>query len=83
MLAIIFMFAMFWFAWKLFVFGLKAAWGIAKILVTVLFFPLIIVGMVALVCIGLISLAIPILISSGIIALLGSLITALRRGCFY
>lgn len=36
---------MFWVFGKLLWFGIKAAWGISKILLTVVFFPLILVGM--------------------------------------
>lgn len=36
---------MFWVFGKLLWFGIKATWGISKILLTVVFFPLILVGM--------------------------------------
>lgn len=52
---------------KLLVFGLKATWGLSKLLLTVIFFPLILVGMVVG---GLIYLAFPILIIVGIVSLL-------------
>lgn len=52
---------------KCFVFGLKASWGILKLLCYVIFFPVILIGMVVG---GLICLALPILIVGGIIALL-------------
>ena len=51
---------------KLFIFGVKAAWGITKILVTVVFFPLILVGLVVG---GLVSLALPILLVVGVISM--------------
>lgn len=51
---------------KLFVFGLKASWGILKLLCTIVFFPVILIGMVVG---GLIYLAFPLLIIGGIIAL--------------
>ena len=52
---------------KCFVFGLKASWGILKLLCCVIFFPVILIGMVVG---GLIYLALPILIIGGIIALI-------------
>ena len=73
MLTIIFAIALIWIAWKMLVFGLKAAWGIAKILATVVLLPLFIVG---LVCVGLVYVAIPILIIAGIIALIGGIVSA-------
>lgn len=51
---------------KLFIFGVKAAWGITKILVTVVFLPLILVGLVVG---GLVSLALPILLVVGVISM--------------
>ena len=55
------------------VFGVKAAWGLAKILATVLLFPLFVIG---LVCIGLVYIAIPVLIIAGIVATIGGLVEA-------
>ena len=57
---------MIWIFGKLFIFGVKAAWGISKLLLTVVFLPLILVGMVIG---GLMSIAFPILIIVGIVAL--------------
>ena len=57
---------MIWIFGKLFIFGVKAAWGISKILLTVVFLPLILIGMVIG---GLMSIAFPILIIIGIVAL--------------
>lgn len=51
---------------KLLVFGLRAAWGVSKLLLTVVFFPVILSGMVFA---GLIYLAFPILIIVGIVTL--------------
>lgn len=51
---------------KLFIFSVKATWGIAKILVTVVFLPLILIGLVVG---GLISLALPILLVVGVISM--------------
>ncbi len=56
---------------ELIVFAVKAAWGITKIVFTVLFFPLILVGLVAA---GLLYLALPILIVVGIITFIGGLV---------
>ena len=55
--------------WKIFIFGLKASWGIMKLLCTVIFFPVILIGMVIG---GLMYIAFPLLIVGGIIALLTS-----------
>lgn len=73
MLTIIFFLTLAWVAWKMLVWGIKAAWGIAKILCTVLLLPLFLFG---LVCVGLIYLAIPILIIAGVCALIGGLAEA-------
>lgn len=59
MLNIIFVAALIWVTWKLFVFGIKAAWGIAKVVCAVVLFPVVLVG---LVCIGLVYIVIPILV---------------------
>ena len=60
---------MIWIFGKLFIFGVKAAWGISKLLLTVVFLPLILIGMVIG---GLMSIAFPILIIVGIVALVAS-----------
>lgn len=54
---------------KLLLFGIKAAWGITKLLVTIVFLPLTLIGLVIG---GLLSLAFPILIVVGIIAVICS-----------
>ena len=51
---------------KLFIFGVKATWGITKILVTVVFLPLILIGLVIG---GLVSLALPILLVVGVVSM--------------
>ena len=51
---------------KLFIFDVKATWGITKILVTVVFLPLILIGLVVG---GLVSLALPILLVVGVISM--------------
>ena len=73
MLTIIFVVALVWVAWKMLVLGIKAAWGIAKLICTVLLFP---VFLFVLVCVGLTYIAIPILIIAGLIALIGGLAKA-------
>lgn len=65
MLTILFTMCMIWFVGKFFMFGLRASWGILKLLCTVVFFPVILIGMVVG---GLIHIAFPILIIGGIIA---------------
>lgn len=54
---------------KLFVFAIKATWGISKIIVTVILFPLFLIGLVIE---GLVSVALPILIVFGIISMFTS-----------
>lgn len=66
MLSLLFTIYMIWIFGKLFIFGVKAAWGISKLLLTVVFLPLILIGMVIG---GLMSIAFPILIIVGIVAL--------------
>ena len=65
MLSLLFVICMIGFIWKLFIFGLKASWGIMKLLCTVVFFPVILIGMVLG---GLMYIAFPLLIIGGVIA---------------
>ena len=69
MLSLLFTICMIWFVGKFFIFGLKASWGIMKLLCTVIFFPVILIGMVIG---GLMYIAFPLLIVGGIIALVTS-----------
>lgn len=69
MVSLLFMICMIWVFGKLLFSGIKAAWGISKFLVIVIFLPLILIGMVVG---GLIYIAIPILIVTGIAALISS-----------
>ena len=69
MLEILVMMAMFYVFGKLFIFGLRAAWGLTKFIVTIVFLPIILIGMVLG---GLIYLAFPILIVIGVISLFTS-----------
>ena len=66
---LLFAICMIWFIGKFFIFGVKASWGILKLLCTVVFFPVILIGMVVG---GLIYIAFPLLIIGGIIALISS-----------
>ena len=69
MLSLLFTICMIWFIGKFFIFGVKASWEILKLLCTVVFFPVILIGMVVG---GLIYIAFPLLIIGGIIALISS-----------
>lgn len=73
MLVIMFFIAIIWVAWKMLILGIKATWGIAKILCAVLLLPFLIVG---LVFVGLIYIAIPILIIVGLVAIVGRIAEA-------
>lgn len=52
---------------KILLFAIRAAWGISKILCTVILLPLILIGMVV---IGLVKIALPILLVVGVVAFL-------------
>ena len=54
---------------KLFFFGVKAAWGISKFVLTIVFLPVILLVMVAG---GLISVALPVLLVIGVVGLIAS-----------
>lgn len=66
MLSLLFAICMIWFIGKLFIFGIKASWGIMKLLCTVVFFPVILIGMVVG---GLMYIAVPLLLIGGVVAL--------------
>ena len=66
MLTLLFLICMLGIFGKLLIFGLRAAWGVSKLILTVVFFPVILIGMVFA---GLIYLAFPILIIVGIVTL--------------
>ena len=68
MLSLLFAICMIWVFGKLLQFGIKAAWGISKFIVTIVLLPLVLIGMVVG---GLMYIAFPILIVVGIIALVG------------
>ena len=69
MLSVLFVICLIWFIGKFFIFGLKASWGIMKLLCTVVFFPVILIGMVVG---GMLYIAFPVLIIGVIIALVDS-----------
>ena len=69
MLTLLFTICMIWFIGKFFIFGLKASWGILKLLCTVVFFQMILIGMVVG---GLVYIAFPLLLIGGIIGLIVS-----------
>lgn len=66
MLAFIFMVLLFMVFGEILVFAVKAAWGVTKIVCTVVLFPLILIGMVVG---GLIKIALPVLLIVGVITL--------------
>ena len=69
MLSVLFTICMIWFVGKFFIFGLKVSWGIMKLLCMIIFFPVILIGMVVG---GLMYIAFPLLIIGGIIGLVTS-----------
>lgn len=70
MLTMLFMFFLCAIFGKLFIFAIRAAWGITRILLSIVFLPLTIAGLFFA---GAVSLAIPLLIVVGIITLVRSL----------
>lgn len=73
MLTLLFIVLMIGIFGKLLAFGLRATWGIAKLILTIVFLPLILAVMVIG---GLIHFALPLLIVIGIIALVSQARTA-------
>ena len=69
MLSLLFMICVFWIFGKLFIFGLRAAWSVSKLLLTVVLWSVILIGMLIG---GLLHLAFPILVIAGIWALFTS-----------
>lgn len=67
MLSLLFAICMIWIFGKVLLFGIKAAWGISKFLITIVLLPLILIGMVIG---GLIYIAFPILIVVAVISFL-------------
>lgn len=66
MLTLIFLIGLFYVFGNILIIGIKAAWGLTKLLFMVLFWPLILVIMVA--C-GLIYIAIPVLAIIGLVSI--------------
>ena len=66
MLSFVFTILMFIVFGKLLIFAIKAAWGVSKIVVSLVLLPLFLVGLVLK---GLITLALPILIMIGFVVL--------------
>ena len=64
MLTILFAICMIWIFGKILIFGIRAAWGISKLLLAVVLLPFILIGMVLG---GLVFLAFPLLLVIGII----------------
>ena len=73
MLSIIFIVALVWVAVKMLIWGIKAAWGIARVLAVIVLLPLFIMG---LAWIGLFYMAIAVLIIAGIVAFVGCMAAA-------
>ena len=65
MLTILFLIFLFGIFGKLFFFGIRAAWGISKFVLMVVFFPVILI-------VGLVKLAFPLLLIFGVIAMFGA-----------
>ena len=66
MVTIVFFILMLMIFGKLLIFGIKAAWGISKFLLTVVLLPVILIGLVIG---GLFSIALPILLVIGVVSL--------------
>lgn len=66
MLNLLFLVLMFLIFGKLVGFAIKAAWGISKVICTIVLLPLVLIG---LVIIGLMKIALPILLVVGIVSL--------------
>ena len=72
MVTIVFFILMLMIFGKLLIFGIKAAWGISKFLLTVVLLPVILIGLVIR---GLFSIALPILLVIGVVSLFTSRIS--------
>ena len=69
MLSLLFGICMIWFIGQFFIVGIRASWGILKLLCTVVLFPVILILMVVG---GLMYIAFPVILIGGVIALLVS-----------
>ena len=72
MVTIVFFILMLMIFGKLLIFGIKAAWGISKFLLTVVLLPVTLIGLVIG---GLFSIALPILLVIGVVSLFTSRIS--------
>ncbi|MDY2813268.1 MAG: hypothetical protein SOU03_04815 [Dorea sp.] len=66
MLTLLFTILLFFVFGKLLIFAVKAAWGLSKIVCTVVLLPLVLIGLVV---VGLVKIAFPVLVIVGIISL--------------
>lgn len=66
MLTIIFYATVIWVTFKLVILGVKAAWGLVKILLTIVLFPLVVIAMFLT---GLVYIAVVVLILAGLVSL--------------
>lgn len=73
MLTIVFEVALVWVALKVLVLGIRATWGIAKIICTFLLLPMLIVG---LIYVGLVSFAVPIIVTVIVVLLVCQFVRA-------
>ncbi len=73
MLTIIFAVALIWVTFKLLIFGIKAAWGLAKLVCTILLLPLVLIGLCFA---GLMYVALGILIIAAIFLLITGVLFA-------
>lgn len=73
MLTIVFIFLMLGVFGKLIGFAIKAAWGLAKVILTIVLLPLI---LIVLACVGFMYLAVAILIVGGIVMIIKSIAAA-------
>ncbi|MCR4601727.1 MAG: hypothetical protein K5767_08410 [Clostridia bacterium] len=67
MLTALFVIGLIWVGWELIILALKAAWGIAMILFSLVFLPVVLIGLVIA---GLVHFALPILVIVGLVALI-------------
>lgn len=71
MLTIIFWAALIYVAVKMLLWGIKAAWGIAKIIAFVVLLPIVIIGLMMY---GLVLIALGLLVLSAIVATIGAIV---------
>lgn len=69
MLTFLFIILMIAFVGKLIIWAIKAAWGITKVVLTIVLFPII---LIVLACVGFIYIALALLLVGGVIAIVKS-----------